>query len=219
MVGSGYAIMRKGHTVKKGTGLKGTRFMSVFIHPSADVSNDAIIGDETKIWQIVQVREGAIIGRECILGRGVYIDSHVRIGDRVKLQNYATVYEGVTLDNGVFVGPHVVFTNDKQPRAVNPDGTLKSAADWTITPTSVGEGAALGANATIICGITIGRWAMIGAGAVVTRDVPDQGLVVGNPARLIGYVCKCGQRLPDGAAPADYQCPCDQPDTRTGDRS
>jgi acetyltransferase-like isoleucine patch superfamily enzyme len=180
--------------------------VSSFIHPSADVSPQASIGDDTKIWQIVQVREGAQIGTECIIGRGVYIDAHVKIGNRVKIQNYVSIYEGVTIENGVFVGPHVVFTNDKLPRAVNPDGSLKSPTDWTITPTFVKEGAALGANSTIVCGLTIGSWALVGSGTVVTRDVPDYGLVVGNPARLIGYVCKCGHRLAEGVNPHEYVC-------------
>ncbi len=184
--------------------------MPTTIHPSADVSPMATIGEGTKVWQIVQIREGVKIGKECIFGRGVYVDAHVTIGNRVKVQNYVSIYEGVTVEDGVFVGPHVVFTNDKLPRAVNPDGTLKGAADWTITPTLIREGAALGANSTIVCGITVGRWAMVGAGSVVTKDVPDQGLVVGNPAHLIGYVCKCGQRIPEGVEPADYHCQCSE---------
>lgn len=184
--------------------------MSIYIHPSAEVAQDAVIGENTKIWHLVQVRPGAKIGQECILGRGVYVDAHVHIGDRVKVQNYVSIYEGVTIENGVFVGPHVVFTNDKLPRAVNPDGSLKGADDWMISTTRVGEGASLGANATIVCGIRIGRWAMIGAGAVVTKDVPDHGLVVGNPARLIGYVCKCGERMPPNVDPQTFQCDCDQ---------
>jgi acetyltransferase-like isoleucine patch superfamily enzyme len=182
--------------------------MATFIHPSADVSEKAVIGEDSKIWHLVQIREGARLGRECILGRAAYIDAHVVLGNRVKVQNYVSIYEGVTIDDGVFVGPHVVFTNDKQPRAVNPDGSLKGASDWTISHTHVCEGASLGANATIVCGVTIGRWAMVGAGAVVTRDVPDFGLVVGNPARLIGHVCKCGRRVPQGADLATYVCEC-----------
>jgi UDP-2-acetamido-3-amino-2,3-dideoxy-glucuronate N-acetyltransferase len=184
--------------------------VSVFIHPSADVAENAVIGDGTKIWHLVQVRPEAHIGADCIFGRGVYVDSHVQIGNRVKVQNYVSIYEGVTIEDGVFVGPHVVFTNDKQPRAVNPDGSLKGATDWTISRTLIREGASLGANSTIVCGITVGRWAMIGAGSVVTRNVPDHGLVVGNPARLIGYVCKCGERIPEGADPATYVCECDK---------
>lgn len=169
--------------------------MTPYIHPSADVAPDAVIGDDTKIWHLVQIRPGAQIGRECIFGRGVYVDAHVRIGNRVKVQNYVSIYEGVTIEDGVFVGPHVVFTNDKNPRAINPDGTLKSGSDWVVSPTLIREGASLGANSTIVCGITIGRWAMVGAGSVVTKDVPDYGLVVGNPARLIGYVNEKGERV------------------------
>jgi len=185
--------------------------MSVYIHPSAEVAQDAVIGDNTKVWHLVQIRPGARIGQECIFGRGVYVDSHVVIGNRVKVQNYVSIYEGVTIDDGVFVGPHVVFSNDKHPRAINPEGTLKAATDWTISLTRVGMGASLGANATIVCGVTIGSWAMIGAGSVVTKDVPDFGLVVGNPARLIGYVCKCGQRMPsDVVNPETYVCECDK---------
>lgn len=180
--------------------------MAAFVHPSADVSDRASIGDGTKIWQRVQVREEARIGRECILGLGVYVDAHVVIGDRVKIQNYVSIYEGVTIEDGVFVGPHVVFTNDKLPRAINPDGTLKAVADWVISQTLVRAGASLGANATVVCGVTIGRWAMVGSGAVVTKDVPDFGLVVGNPARLIGSVCACGRRLPPDVAPGLAPC-------------
>lgn len=178
--------------------------MSVFIHPSADVAEDAVIGDGTKVWNLVQIRPGVQIGQNCIFGRGVYVDAHVIIGSNVKVQNYVSIYEGVTIEDGVFVGPHVVFTNDKQPRAVNIDMTLKSPTDWMITPTLIRAGAALGANSTIVCGITIGKWAMVGAGSVVTKDVPDYGLVVGNPARLIGYVNAAGIRVPDGVDPATY---------------
>jgi acetyltransferase-like isoleucine patch superfamily enzyme len=136
-----------------------------------------------------------VLGRSCILGKGVYIDAGVSIGDHVKIQNYVSVFHGVTLEDGVFVGPHVCFTNDLRPRAINPDGSLKAADDWTLTRTLVRRGAALGANATIVCGIMIGAWTMVGAGSVVTQDVPDYGLVYGNPARLRGFVCPCGSRL------------------------
>jgi acetyltransferase-like isoleucine patch superfamily enzyme len=129
------------------------------------------------------------------LGKGVYVDAGVTIGDHVKIQNYVSIYCGVTIEDGVFCGPHCVFTNDKQPRAVMPDGSLKSADDWVVTPILVRRGAAIGANATILCGVTIGQWAMVGAGSVVTHDVPDYGLVSGNPARLQGFVCPCGHRL------------------------
>ena len=167
----------------------------VKIHPTADVSPDAEIGQGTTIWHQVQVREKAKIGSTCILSKGVYVDAGVVIGNNVKIQNYVSIYHGVTMEDGVFCGPHCVFTNDKLPRAINPDGSPQSGDDWVVYPTLVRQGASIGANATIICGITIGQWAVIGAGAVVTRDVPDYGLVLGNPARLHGFVCPCGTRL------------------------
>jgi acetyltransferase-like isoleucine patch superfamily enzyme len=169
---------------------------TIRIHPTADISASAIIGAGASIWHHCQVREKAHIGRNCILGKGVYIDAGVSIGDNVKIQNYVSVYHGVTVADGVFIGPHVCFTNDLLPRAINPDGSLKAADDWILIETYIGKGAALGANATIRCGITIGEWAMIGAGSVVTRDVLPYGLVYGNPARLHGFVCPCGTRLP-----------------------
>ena len=167
----------------------------VKIHASADVSDQAKIGAGTAIWHQAQVRGGASIGSNCILGKGVYVDTGVTIGENVKIQNYVSIYHGVVIEDGVFCGPHCVFTNDKAPRAVNPDGSLKKDDDWVISTTLVRQGASIGAAATIVCGVTIGRWAMIGAGAVVTRDVPDHGLVWGNPARLHGFVCRCGGRL------------------------
>ncbi len=159
------------------------------------MSPRATIGDGTKIWQGCQVREDAVIGQNCILSKGVYVDAGVRIGSNVKIQNGISVYHGVTLEDGVFCGPHCVFTNDRRPRAINSDGSLKTAADWEVGETRVRYGASIGAGATIVCGVTIGRWAMIGAGAVVTRDVPDYGLVYGVPARLRGFVCPCGEKL------------------------
>jgi len=168
---------------------------NVKIHPTADVSPEAEIGAGTAIWHQCQVREGTKIGANCILSKGVYVDAGVTLGDNVKVQNYVSIYHGVTIEDGVFCGPHCVFTNDKNPRAVNPDGSRKAADDWVLSQTRVCMGAAIGANATIVCGVTIGRWAMIGSGSVVTRDVPDYGLVWGNPARLRGFVCPCGGRL------------------------
>jgi UDP-2-acetamido-3-amino-2,3-dideoxy-glucuronate N-acetyltransferase len=166
-----------------------------FVHPTADVSPLATVGADTKIWQHCQVRENVTLGSNCILSKGVYVDSDVHIGNNVKIQNGISIYHGVTLEDGVFCGPHCAFTNDRWPRAINPDGTLKSADDWIVSETLVKIGASIGAHATIVCGITIGRWAMIGAGAVVTHDVPDFGLVYGNPARLRGFVCPCGEKL------------------------
>ena len=169
--------------------------MAVRIHNSADVSNEAHIGDGTSIWHHSQVREGAQLGKNCILGKGVYIDTGVTIGDNVKIQNYVSVYHGVTIEDGVFIGPHVCFTNDMRPRAINPDSTLKAADDWTLSETRIKHGASLGANSTIRCGVTIGEWAMVGSGSVITRDVPAYGLMMGNPAKLKGFVCPCGEKL------------------------
>jgi UDP-2-acetamido-3-amino-2,3-dideoxy-glucuronate N-acetyltransferase len=179
----------------------------VFVHATAEVSPDAVIGAGSKIWNHAQVRPNATIGENCVIGKGVYVDANVMISDNCKIQNYVSVFDGVTLEDGVFVGPHVCFTNDMQPRAVNPDGTLKAAEDWVLTPTLVRTGASIGANSTIRCGITIGEWAMIGAGSVVTKDVPANALVVGNPARQIGWVCACGQRCEE-LEPAEIYCLC-----------
>ncbi len=178
-----------------------------FAHPTADISDRAKIGKGTRIWHQAQVREGARIGEECIIGKGVYIGAGVRVGNRVKIQNYALVYEGVTLEDGVFVGPHACFTNDLRPRAINPDGSLQSGADWEVISTYVARGASIGANSTIIAGVRIGEWAMVGAGAVVTRDVPPHALVVGNPARIVGYVCYCGEKLEVDTTRSVGTCP------------
>jgi UDP-2-acetamido-3-amino-2,3-dideoxy-glucuronate N-acetyltransferase len=167
----------------------------VRIHPTADVSARAEIGSGTSIWHQAQVREGVHIGRNCVLAKGVYIDAGVTLGDNVKVQNYVSIYYGVTIEDGVFCGPHCVFTNDKRPRSINADGSLKATSDWELGSTLVKKGASIGANAVIVCGVTVGEWAMIGSGAVVSRDVPNYGLVWGNPARLQGFVCPCGARL------------------------
>jgi len=169
--------------------------MTVRIHASADVSETASIGDGTSIWHHCQIREGAHLGKNCNIGKGVYIDAGVSIGDNVKVQNYVSIYHGVTIEDGVFIGPHVCFTNDLRPRAINPDGSLKAADDWILSMTLIKKGAALGANSTIRCGITIGEWAMVGAGSVVTKDISPYGLVIGNPAHLSGFVCPCGEKL------------------------
>ena len=169
--------------------------MAIRIHPTAEVSDKIEIGEGSSIWHHAQVREGAKIGINCIIGKGVYVDAGVPIGNNVKIQNYVSVYHGVKLEDGVFVGPHVCFTNDLRPRAVNPDDSLKAADDWVLSETLIKKGAALGANSTIRCGITIGEWAMVGSGSVVTKDIPPHGLVYGNPAQLHGFVCACGMEL------------------------
>ena len=166
-----------------------------FIHPTADVSAQTAIGPGTRIWHQAQVRERASLGANCIIGKGVYIDFDVSIGDNVKIQNGVYVFHGVTVEDGVFLGPGVILTNDKLPRAINVDGSLKSDADWEVSPTVIRRGASIGAGTVILPGVTVGDFAMVGAGAVVTRDVPAHGLVYGNPARLHGYVCCCGRSL------------------------
>jgi len=158
-----------------------------FIHSSANVSDAAKIGEGCKVWINVQIREHADIGTDCIISKDVYIDHAVKIGNRCKIQNSVSVYNGVTIEDEVFVGPNVAFTNDKVPRALN--------TEWKVTPTLVQSGASIGANATVVCGIVIGHYAMVAAGSVVTKTVPGHALVMGNPAKIVGYVCQCGHRL------------------------
>ena len=171
---------------------------NVFIHPTAEVSDGATLGAGTRVWHQAQVREEAVIGAECIIGKGAYIDKGVHIGDRCKLQNGVFVFHGFTVAEGVFLGPGVMLLNDKHPRAINPDGTAKSDTDWVASEGVVEYGAAVGGGAVVLPGITIGRMALVGSGAVVTRDVPERGIVAGNPARLRGFACDCGHPL--GAA-------------------
>lgn len=163
--------------------------MSFFVHPSSYVDENVSIGKESKIWHFCHIQSGACIGEHCNLGQNVYIGKNVSIGNRCKLQNNVSVYQGVFLGDDVFCGPSCVFTNDLTPRASFPKGPDK------FVPTHVLNGASIGANATIVCGHTIGRNAMIGAGAVVTTDVADHVLMLGAPARPNGFVCTCGQRL------------------------
>lgn len=165
------------------------------IHPTADVSPSAQIGAGTFIWHRAHVREYANIGSNCMIGKDVYVDYEVHIGSNVKIQNGAQIYHGTAIDDGVFIGPLVCLTNDQHPRAVTANGALKKQSDWTAGKTKIHYGASLGAGAIIMAGLEIGRFAMIGAGAVVTHDVPDYGIFVGAPAQLVGYACPCGQRL------------------------
>ncbi len=172
-----------------------------YIHPTAEVSPQAIVEPGVKIWHQAQVRERATIGANCIIGKGAYIDFAVSIGANSKIQNGVYVYHGVTIEEGVFLGPGVILTNDRLPRAITPDGVQKNDADWQVDAILVKRGASLGARAVVLPGVTIGEYAMVGAGAVVTRNVPAHGLVYGNPARLHGYVCQCGTMLGD-----DWRC-------------
>lgn len=180
--------------------------MSVQIHPSADVDATAKIGDGTSIWHLAQVREKAALGQACVLGRGAYVGPGVRLGDHCKVQNYALVYEPAVLEDGVFVGPAAVLTNDLYPRAVNPDLSLKSATDWEAVGVTIREGASIGARAVCVAPVVIGRWATVAAGAVVVSDVPDHALVAGVPARRLRWVGRAGVPLePDG--PGRFRCP------------
>lgn len=175
------------------------------IHPTAEVERGAKIGPNTRVWNHAHVRAGAVIGDDCSIGYGVFVDGGAVIGSSVKLQNRVSVFRGVTLEDGVFVGPHATFTNDRYPRAITPEGRVISEEDWTPQPTLVKLGASIGAGAVVLAGVTIGRWAMVGANALVTQDVPDHGLVVGSPARLVGYACACGQALEETAS--GWCCP------------
>ncbi|VVB86762.1 Bifunctional protein GlmU [uncultured archaeon] len=161
--------------------------MNYFKHPTAIVESDSV-GEGSNIWHFVHIRKDAIIGKNCNIGKSVYVDTEVTIGDNVKIQNFVSIYKGVEIEDNVFVGPSVVFTNDMYPRAFIWE-------DEKIIRTVIKKGSSIGANATIICGVTVGDYAMIGAGSVVTRDVPPYGLVFGNPARLKGFVCQCGKKL------------------------
>ncbi len=179
----------------------------VRIQESADVSPDAQIGEGSSVWHLAQVREGAVLGKNCIVGRGAYVGTGVVMGDNCKLQNYALVYEPARLEAGVFVGPAVVFTNDHFPRSVDPDGKLKRGDDWEAVGVTCLEGSSIGARAVCVAPVTIGRWAMVAAGAVVTKDVPDFALVAGVPAKRLRWVGRAGVPLEPGEAPGSWVCP------------
>lgn len=172
-----------------------------FVHPTAVVDPGARLGAGTKVWHFCHVSGGARIGQRCVLGQNVFVADRVQVGDECKIQNNVSLYEGVVLEDQVFCGPSLVFTNVKTPRAAFP----RRGAEHYLT-TRVGRGASLGANATVVCGVSIGPWAFVAAGAVVTRDVPAYALMVGVPARQVGWACECGLRLPAGDA-ARLTCP------------
>lgn len=169
-----------------------------FVAPGADVDPTARLGPGTSVWHLAQIRGGAELGERCVVGRGAYVGVGVRVGDNCKIQNHALVYEPAELAAGVFVGPAAVLTNDTHPRAVNPDGTLKTAADWDAVGVAIAEGASIGARAVCVAPVTVGAWATVAAGAVVTRDVPAHALVAGVPARRIGWVGHAGVPLREG---------------------
>ncbi len=171
-----------------------------------DVDPGAAIGQGTKVWHYAQIREGAVLGRDCVIGRGAYVGPGVRIGDNCKIQNYALVYDPAVIEDGVFIGPAVVLTNDRYPRAVSPDGALRGADDWDPVGVTIHHGASIGARSVCVAPVTIGAWALVAAGSTVIRDVPAFALVAGSPAKQVGWVGKHGvplQDLRDGL----WRCP------------
>lgn len=182
--------------------------MSTFVHPTADVSPNAQLGAGCRIWNQVQVREGARLGVGCTVGKDSYIDSEVVVGAHCKIQNGVYLYRGVTVEDGVFLGPRACTTNDLRPRAIFPDGTPRGPQDFVVTSTRICRGASVGAGAVLVCGVTVGEFAMIAAGSVVTGDVPAYGLVRGNPARLVAAVCACGQTLGKDALRSENHAQC-----------
>lgn len=165
------------------------------IHPSADIASSAQVPDSAHVWHLAQLRENVVLGEFVVVGRGAYIGPGVRVGANTKIQNHALVYEPAELGEGVFIGPGVILTNDRHPRAVDPSGVQKSAADWDMVGVRVEDGASIGAGAICVAPVSIGNWAIVAAGSIVTRDVPPFALVAGTPARQIGWVGRAGQRL------------------------
>lgn len=172
------------------------------VHDTAEVHPSSQIGEGTQIWHQVQVMQNTEIGHNCNLGKSVFIDATVKIGNRVKIQNGVSVFKGVTVEDDCFLGPHMVFTNDLTPRSFN--------HDFKITKTHLKKGASVGANATLVCGVTLGEYCMVGAGSVVTKDVAPYELVLGNPARVVGQVCKCGKRANLSISVSDFPPKCVQ---------
>ncbi len=199
--------MRRGQTVLPESDI----LVPARIVPTADVDDRATIGDGSSVWHLAQVRENAVIGEGCIIGRGAYIGTGVTMGKNCKVQNHALVYEPAVLEDGVFVGPAVVFTNDHFPRSVAPDGSLKRGDDWEAVGVTCREGSSIGARAVCVAPVTIGRWAMVAAGAVVTKDVPDFALVAGVPAKRLRWVGRAGVPLEDAGQDVNgglrWRCP------------
>ena len=177
------------------------------VHGSAEVDEGALIDPSAFVWGLAQIRAGASIGPECVIGRGAYVGSGVQVGSRAKIQNYALVYEPAFVEEGVFIGPGAILTNDRLPRAIRPNGALKGADDWEAVGVTVRRGASIGAGAICVAPVEIGSWALVGAGAVVTDDVPAYALVVGSPARRIAWVGPAGERLATGGTAGEWVCP------------
>ena len=180
---------------------------SAQIQPTADVDATAAIGPGTTVWHLAQIRENARLGADCIVGRGAYVGPGVVIGDRVKLQNYALVYEPARLEDEVFIGPAAVLINDVYPRSADVAGKVKRPSDWDALGVVIRHGASVGARAVIGAGVVVGRWALVAAGAVVTKEVPDFALVAGVPARRIGWVGRAGSRLVAEGGGRQWRCP------------
>jgi acetyltransferase-like isoleucine patch superfamily enzyme len=179
---------------------------SARVHATADLEPNVSVGAGTAIWHRVQLRTGASVGAECIVGRDAFIDEGVSIGNRVKIQNAALIYHGVNVEDGVFIGPGAILTNDRYPRAITSTGDLAKGGDWEVSPITLRAGCSIGAGAVVVAGVEVGRYATVGAGAVVTKNVTNHALVAGNPAKRIGWVCACGERLVDAngePVPAD----------------
>ena len=190
---------------------------SARVHPSADLEDGVAIGPRTSVWHRAQLRNRVRIGADGVIGRDVFIDEGVVLGDRVKVQNNALLYHGLTVGDSVFIGPGAILTNDRYPRAVTSGGDLARDGDWQVAPIDLREGCSIGAGAVVIAGTTIGAWATVGAGAIVNRDVPSHALVVGSPARRIGWVCGCGLRLLDDAGDPAPAHPDAGPDSAIAD--
>ena len=176
------------------------------IHHSADIDPGARIAENASVWHLAQVREGAEIGEDCVISRGVYIGPGVAVGARTKIQNFAQIYDPAVIGAGVFIGPAVILTNDVYPRSVDPDGSIKRSGHWTATGVTIGDGASIGARTVVLAGVNIGAWALIGAGSTIIRDVKPYALVVGSPGRQVGWVGRAGYRLNE-KAPGEWWCP------------